>query len=311
MNNKLFLLEKQFNSFEQYCQGILGIHATHIETENSIGFHSDEHFLMCSTYKLPMAICFLQKVERGSLTLNDLYEIRDFDLRPGALVTLNQFNYETPIKISLRNLLQLMLQESCNTSTDILLKLLGGPLVVMEFLKIAEIENMRIDRTTLEILADWDGITELPSDRRITLSQYKELEKQIPNAELLSQRAAFKEDFKDRATPAAMTLLLTKLFKNELLEKNHTDLLLKILRGCKRGQMRLMGLLPAKTPVAHKTGTLMGYTCDVGIISLPHNCGHIAVSAYIKDSHKNLDNNERVLAEVGRTLYDYYMYASL
>ena len=53
----------------------------------------------------------------------------------------------------------------------------------------------------------------------------------------------------------------------------------------------------------------MAYTCDVGIITLPFNYGMVALAAYIKDSIQNLTNNERVLAEVGRTLYDYFLLA--
>lgn len=308
MNKNLLLLEKQFRSFEQHSQGVLGIQATHIESGKTVGFHAEQQFLMCSTYKLPMAICFLHKVEQGSFNLNDQYEVRDFDLRPGALSTLNQLNYEVPVKISLQNLLQFMLQESCNTSTDILLQLQGGPSSVMQYLQKLGIQNLRVDRTILEISADWDGISKIPADHRITLAQYKELEKNVSASELLKQRALFKEDIRDNGTPSAMTLLLTKLFKNELLNKHHTELLLKIMRGCKRGRLRLMGILPLKTVVAHKTGSLTGYTCDVGIIYLPHDCGHIAVTAYIKNSSESLENNERVLAEVGRTLYDYFMY---
>jgi beta-lactamase class A len=69
-----------------------------------------------------------------------------------------------------------------------------------------------------------------------------------------------------------------------------------------------MGLLPPKTPVAHKTGTLTEYTCDVGIISLPDDYGNIAISTYIKNSTKDLANNERVLAEVGRLVYDFMLF---
>jgi beta-lactamase class A len=70
----------------------------------------------------------------------------------------------------------------------------------------------------------------------------------------------------------------------------------------------LMGLLPYRTPVAHKTGSLTGYTCDIGIITLPHDAGNVAVSAFIKESDKDLANNERVLAEVGRSVYDFYLF---
>jgi beta-lactamase class A len=72
--------------------------------------------------------------------------------------------------------------------------------------------------------------------------------------------------------------------------------------------MRLLGLLPNKTPVAHKTGTLTGFACDVGIITLPFDAGSIAISVYIKDSNKELVHLERIIAEVARTIYDYYLF---
>jgi beta-lactamase class A len=80
------------------------------------------------------------------------------------------------------------------------------------------------------------------------------------------------------------------------------------MRGCKRGQLRLLGLLPHKTPVAHKTGTLTGFACDVGIITLPNEAGSIAISVFIKESNKELEHLERIIAEVGRTIYDYFLF---
>jgi len=46
--------------------------------------------------------------------------------------------------MSIGNLLQFMMQESCHTSTDILLKMIGGPEKVMNFLNNANIQDMRV-----------------------------------------------------------------------------------------------------------------------------------------------------------------------
>lgn len=104
-----------------------------------------------------------------------------------------------------------------------------------------------------------------------------------------------------------MTQLLIKLFKQELLNTDNTTWLLSTMRRNKLYPKRLMGLLPHRTPVAHKTGTATGYTNDVGIITLPHDLGHVAISAYIKDSKNDKVPNERVLAEVSRTVYDCFL----
>lgn len=303
-----FNLEKQFMLFEKLCDGQLGIDALHMETNQTVKYRANEMFPMCSTYKLPIAICLLQQIENGLLKFNDYHDVTEYDIRPGIVGTLNQFSYTVPVKVSIENLLRLMLQESCNTSSDILLKIIGGPSSVMACLNKAGVVDMHVDRYILEIIAQWHGIKELPKNLQITLSQYEKLENQVPQADWLKAREQFRFNEKDNSTPQAMTLLLSKLFCGELMKKAHSELLIEIMRGCKRGTLRLMGLLPKGTIVAHKTGTLTGYTCDVGMMTLPHHIGHAAISVYIKNSSKDLGNNERVIAEVSRTLYDYFLF---
>ncbi len=305
-------LQKQFAAFEKYCDGTLGISACHIETNNEMHFNAEQRFLMCSTYKVAIATYLLHKTERNEISLNDLCKISEKDFLPGIVSTLNQLNYDVPQQISIHSLLRLMLQESCNTSTGIILDKIGSPYALEKYLHQIHIHDIGMDFYSFDMFASWDGIKNLP--KNCTLAQYHELERAVPLTELEETRkiiiAEIEKTGESTATPQAMTLLLTKLFRHELLSKESTDLLLKIMRGCKRGPQRLMGLLPARTPVAHKTGTLTGYTCDIGIITLPHNAGNIAISAYIKNSSQDLMNNERVLAEVGRSVYDYFLFNS-
>lgn len=301
-------LYKQFQNLQNYSKGTLGISAKHIETDLEVNFNSNENFLMCSTYKVPIAICLLYKVELGEINLNHLYDVNAYDLRAGVSSTLNQLDYSVDQQISIRNILQFMLQESCNTSTDIILRLIGGPKVVSNFLKQFGINNMSVDRYVLEILAALDGIKSFPQDHRCTLEQYKELELSVSKEEIIKAKETFKLGLKDSTTPLDMCNLLVKLCSFELINKNFTELLLKIMQGCKRGNLRLKGLLPKSTPIAHKTGSATGYTCDIGIITLPYNLGHIVIASYIKNSTADLTNNEYVLAEVGRSVYDYFLF---
>jgi beta-lactamase class A len=302
-------LQKQFELFDKNCSGMLGVHATHIETQKQIGFNSDKHFMMCSTYKMPIAICFLQAIENKKFHLQDLIEVKKSDICPGVNSTINQLNFDLAnAKISLHNLLLMMLQESDNTSTDIILRLVGGPEAVMKTLRAAQINELRVDRYFYDILCAWDGLKHSP-DIRPTLSEYKYLEDQVNKIELEKIRKNFLNDKKDSTTPRATTDLLIKLFKKELLNETHTQLLITIMRGCKRGQLRLMGLLPLGTPIAHKTGTVTGHVSNIGIITLPHQRGHVAISAFIKEATKELTASERILAEVGRTVYDYFLFS--
>jgi beta-lactamase class A len=203
-----------------------------------------------------------------------------------------------------------MLRESCNTSTDIILRKIGGPKAVTEYLTSIGIKDMHNDRSCLEVIAATDGVTNLPANLECTLQQYKSLCAAVSDDDLIAAKQIFRTDIRDSATPQAMTDLLIKIFNNEILRPETITWLLSTMRRNKLYPNRLMGLLPPKTPVAHKTGTATGYTNDVGIVTLPDQYGHIAITAFIKNSSKDKISNERVLAEVGRTIYDYFLLCS-
>jgi beta-lactamase class A len=68
---------------------------------------------------------------------------------------------------------------------------------------------------------------------------------------------------------------------------------------------RLGGLLPRNTPVAHKTGTVGGVANDVGYVTLPDG-RRFAIVVFTRGSETPLADRERAIAEVARTLYDYF-----
>jgi beta-lactamase class A len=71
---------------------------------------------------------------------------------------------------------------------------------------------------------------------------------------------------------------------------------------CVTGRSRLKGLLPAGTPVAHKTGTLAGVSDDVGIVTLP-NGHHLAIAVFAKGMRTEWER-DRNIAQLTRILYD-------
>jgi beta-lactamase class A len=80
------------------------------------------------------------------------------------------------------------------------------------------------------------------------------------------------------------------------------------MRRCQTGEARLKGILPANTEVAHKTGTIGGTTNDVGIITLPDNAGHVAISVFVKSSEKEIPAREQVIAEIARSAHDFFLF---
>ena len=226
------LLEKQFKSLEKYCDGTLGVSAIHIESHRKVDFNAENRFLMCSTYKFPIAIYILTKVEKGEMSLNDICTVSETDLRPGIISALNALNYDVPQQISVHSLLQLMMQDSCNTATDILLNKIGGAIAIHKFLQQINLHGIDCDNYSLESYAAWEGIKELP--KNCTLTQFKELENQVPAEQRAQARTQVKADIEKTGEgttlPSDMTALLVMLFKTELISSFHTELLFKIMR---------------------------------------------------------------------------------
>jgi beta-lactamase class A len=104
-----------------------------------------------------------------------------------------------------------------------------------------------------------------------------------------------------------MTRLLVHIWRKDLFSPGNANELLGMLERCQTGKARIKGMLPQGTDVAHKTGTLGGVANDVGVITLPNGLGHIAISVFTKASTKSEDAEEKAVAEVARTVYDYFV----
>lgn len=166
---------------------------------------------------------------------------------------------------SARQLIDAMLINSDNYATDILLRDLGGPQTVQKWLTQQGITGLRIDRSIAQLLADRRDL----------------------------------RDIRDSTTPRAMVDLLHRIDSGKLLRPQSRSYLLDVMSRCKTGRNRMKALLPAGTPVEHKTGTLAGYTSDVGFITLPDG-RRLAVALFARSS----PNRPRTLAQAARAIYD-------
>ena len=117
--------------------------------------------------------------------------------------------------------------------------------------------------------------------------------------------------YSNMATPVDITILLNKLYSNNLFSDSCFNFLYKILSDCSTGNNRIRGKLPKGTAVAHKTGTSFttnkGITPainDVGIITLP-NEKHVAVAILVSESSENRETNERIIAEITEIIWKY------
>lgn len=300
-------LEREIARIADLSAGKVGVAAVHLETGRAIYHNLGEPFPMASSYKVPIAVQLLTRVDRGELRLDSLVMVRPTDLHPGS-GTLTQLFRRPGVALSVHNLLELMLLISDNSATDILLNLSGGGGAVNARLRALGVEGIRVDRPTSLLIGDFIGIPGLPPDGEISPEDFQALSRAVTATERRAAAEAFDRDPRDTSTPEGMARLLDKIWRGEALSPASTEILLDIMRRSTTGMERIKGMLPPATEVAHKTGTIGGTTNDVGIITLPNGAGHVITVVYVKESPGQTRESERVIAHISRAIHDYFIF---
>ncbi|MGH7562102.1 MAG: class A beta-lactamase [Gemmatimonadales bacterium] len=303
----LVRLEREIARLASSAGGPMGVAAVHLETGRAVYLNPDERFPLASSYKVPIAVQLLTRVDRGELRLDSMVTLRPSDLHPGS-GTLADLLDDPGVSLSLRNYLELMLLISDNSATDVVLHAAGGARAVTDRIAALGVDGMSVDRPTLRLIADFAGWSGLPADSQMSPGAWREASARTTRAQADSAHAAFNRDPRDTATPRGMALLLQKIWRREALSDPSTHLLLDIMTRSTTGALRIKGLLPSGVSVAHKTGTIGGTTNDVGIVTLPDNGGHVAVVVMVKASALPVETRERAIAHVARAVYDYFLF---
>jgi beta-lactamase class A len=234
-------LEQQLSSLHADKSADVGIAALDLNTGEIVSIKGDTPFPMASTVKVAVAALYLAQVDHGRRSLDDRIS-----------------------GVSARSLMARMLIHSDNRATDMLLKNLGGPTALHDWLQDHGVQGLRVDRTIAQLLSDKRDLW----DRR------------------------------DSSTPVAMVDLLKRIYKAELIRPQSRDYLLDLMAQCQTGKNRMKALLPG-VPIEHKTGTLNGLTDDVGFISLPDG-RRVAVAIFARGG----SDRPRTIAEAARAIYD-------
>ena len=301
-------LERELRRLAPLSGGVMGVAAIHLESGRAAFLNADEPFPMASTYKVPIAAGLLHRVDEGKLNLNQMVAVERHDYSPGSGL-LTDLLSQPGLSLSLRNLLEIMLLVSDNTATDLCLRHAGGGEAVTARMRTLGIEGLRVDRPTLNLIADWKGFS-VPGEEERDPAKYGELLDSVPKEKADEAERAFYDNPRDTATPRAMAALLEKIWKRAALTPGSSDLLLDIMKRCRTGAGRLKGILPEGTEVRHKTGTIGKTLNNAGIITLPNGAGHVIVAAFVKKSDRPESERERAIAEAARAAHDYFLFTS-
>lgn len=301
-------LEREITRLSALSGGTVGVGLIHLESGRELFVNRDVRFPMASTFKVPVAVQFLSRVDQRQRSLDSMVTLAPNDLHPGS-GTLSALFDDPGVSLSYRNLIELMLLISDNSATDLVLKAAGGGGAVNARLAALGVQGISVDRPTIELIADAVGVRDLGPESQWSRKAFAEKSRAVTDAEREAARIAFYRDPRDTATPEGMSRLLQKIWQRETLSDASTALLLDIMLRCQTGADRIKGLLPPRTPVMHKTGSLgIGVTDDVGIITLPDGAGHLVISVFVKEATASVEQQERTIAQIARAAYDYFYF---
>jgi len=301
-------LERQIQNLTRRADGEVGVAIKHLESGEELYINGDTPFPLASVFKVPVLVEVLAQVKEEKFSLEDevIIDKKDQHLGSGLLSDL----VAPGIKLSVRNVIQMMMMISDNSAADILLEKVGAENVNKRLASFG-IDGLSVNRTCQELIMDFLGL-EYEKYKGLSLDAITaELEK-TPARDPEARKkvvAEFSCDPRDQSTPRALSLLLEKIFRKEILDPASCDLILSIMLDCQTGETRIKGELPPGTRVAHKTGTIAGTVNDSGIIYLPDGQGHIILTILTKNFMGKTSDVESTVAKIARFVYDFFYFA--
>lgn len=278
-SDKTDLLRNKIEQILSDKNAIVGVSIIGNNGKDTLSLHGDRRFPMQSVFKFHIALAVLSEIDKGKLSLDQKIEIRKDELLPEDFWSpLRDENPNGGI-FTIERLIQYSVSHSDNTACDVLIRLIGTPKTVEEYIKKSGINDIQITFNEEDMQSKWENM------------------------------------FQNWTTPKAASQTL-KLFydnKNNLLSKSSYDFFWKTNKETTTGNNRIKGQLPEGIVVAHKTGWSgtnkeTGITAavnNIGIVFLP-NGEHFIISVFVSESKENFDTNEKIIADIAKATYDFY-----
>jgi beta-lactamase class A len=285
--------------------GLFALGVVELATSTTWYWNIDRPFPLAGAAALPIAAAVLAQVDAGRLALTDGVDIGAADLSaPPSAIAASWPAAEHTARVPVGTLLALALQAGDNTALDLLMKRIGGPGAVTEFLRQKGIAGLDVDRYQREIAVQAYGLPGFRPDWKDPAA-LEAAREQVAPARRDKAMVGFVVDKRDAATLPAVLQLLAMLAGRQLLLAASTSQLLAWMGAAKLGASRLAAGLPAGVGFAHATGALptdLGFTpavADLGIATFAHGRRY-ALAAFLAGATGSEPQRDRLFADAAR-----------
>ena len=236
--------------------------------------NAEKKLPMQSVFKYHIALAVLDLVDQGKLSLDQKVFIKKSELLPNTWSPIREKNPEGNFEMPISELIEYSVAMSDNVGCDVLLRLIGEPKVVHDFL-----------------------ISKGAKDTQI-----------VYNEEIM--QSAWKNQYENYTTMKSATRLLKDFYKGKILSKKSTEFLLAVMYRTSTGLNKIVEQLPKYAKVAHKTGSsgkndagLTGAENDIAIITLPNGKTY-AIAIFVSDSTESYDVNCKMISDISKVVFE-------
>ncbi len=241
--------QARLEAYAEAFGGVLGVMAVDLTSGQVLSINPDVTFAQASSIKIPIMVELFRAARAGELSLDASVTLTQADVARGS-GRLNEQIAQGPVTLTVRALLEAMIQHSDNTATNKLIALVG-------------IERVNTLMASLG----------LPGTRLQRI--------------MLDATGAARRNLENHSTPREMAALAGMIYRGQFPD---SAAMMEILKLPDEGGWQLpgggfRGAIPREVPIASKPGSVRGVQCQTGVVLLENRPFILSVMAvYLPDN---------------------------
>jgi beta-lactamase class A len=254
---------EQIAAIERHVGGRIGVAVFDTASSRGFEYRASDRFPMCSTFKFLAAAAVLRRIDQKQERIDGRISYTTDDLLEWAPITREHLREGS---MTLGALCAAAIEYSDNTAGNLLLRTIGGPAKLTDYLRSLGDSVTRLDREEPDL------------------------------------NSAIKGDERDTTNPAAMLGDIKTLLLEDRLSLESRGQLTNWLIANTTGTKRLRFGLPITWRIGDKTGT--GDNGAVGDIAIawPPNRAPILISVYLADSTASAETLNEAFVQTARVI---------